>query len=1079
MRYGIDRNNALLALILLVASAGPLSAAPGPIVDLTPPDTSAATILGGYVLDAGEESLLYWDPTFQRCTRMGVGGGELWDPLADCLPIEEGMPGGNNFYVLRGLDTVTYPPNIEVNQSHLYSINIDTRRRFPLSEIGLVADEHAGVRDFEVSSDNQWAVFRQNIGGVGGTGSGGGMLPPPIYKLYVVPVDGGAPPHELWEWQTATGGIYKYGISADSSTVFWLGLDADGQVSLLSRPIGGGTLTEYDQFPASDSDQTSHFRLAAGGSGVVFNARETSGSAGFQLFATTAGVATATLLSSRHVADDNFDFAEDGQKIIFASSPTVTQSADELWVVNAFPEIVTDVFDANPTSSNTQADYFLLPGLDAAIFRRKITGTFGRIEFIRFDLGNPSDQQIVASVSTTSSIALQAFVHGVAGERLIYETQDNTIPNDVTIWSAPLDGSSQPLALASGLPEASNFNHVYRNVATPGPGGDYVAVASGMGDPAVITQYSLTAIHAATGETIDVIEMPEDQPRWGVAGFAGFDFVSDGQRIVFRSDRDSFPGAFKIFSRVLDIDSYQDVVRPFMFLNGPTIVHIESGDAYLEQGAAAADDVDGDVTAQIQILGTVDTSAIGEYPLIYSVTDSAGNEAVLQRTVIVTLFCDGLPATHVGTSGNDTIIGTSGDDVIVGRGGNDVLKGKSGNDRICGNAGRDLIIGGSGNDRLFGGNQNDTLKPGSGNDAVFGNNGHDKIKGGTGDNSYDGGNGNDRVDHAASAVPVSVNLQSGTGTASGNDTYASIEKLIGSAFDDHLIGAVGTQDLRGRDGNDVLEGRGGNDKLFGEDGDDELIGGSGADEMVGGAGSDILTGGRGIDTLIGGIGNDSLKGGNGDDTLDGGEDDDVVEGGSGNDEVVGGPGQDTLRGNDGNDVLRGNGGDDLLEGGDGNDDLAGGNGSDQLRPQAGNDTADGGKGEDTLHRLSGEDTLIGGPDVDAVSYFGMSVGVIVDLGIAGAQAGNEKLSEIENVLGSNFDDILVGDGNANRLVGAQGRDRMFGMGGDDALFGNDDDDELLGGTGNDELVGGAGVDSAEGEAGTDTCDAEFETTCEL
>jgi hypothetical protein len=57
------------------------------------------------------------------------------------------------------------------------------------------------------------------------------------------------------------------------------------------------------------------------------------------------------------------------------------------------------------------------------------------------------------------------------------------------------------------------------------------------------------------------------------------------------------------------------------------------------------------------------------------------------------LVCDGLPATIVGTSGDDNLTGTAGDDVIVGLAGNDVIQGLAGNDRICGGDGDDEIYG--------------------------------------------------------------------------------------------------------------------------------------------------------------------------------------------------------------------------------------------------------------------------------------------------------------------------------------------------------------------------------------------------
>ena len=56
--------------------------------------------------------------------------------------------------------------------------------------------------------------------------------------------------------------------------------------------------------------------------------------------------------------------------------------------------------------------------------------------------------------------------------------------------------------------------------------------------------------------------------------------------------------------------------------------------------------------------------------------------------------CEGLPATIVGTDGNDNLDGTEGYDVIVGFGGDDRIEGFGGHDTICGDEGNDNIDGG-------------------------------------------------------------------------------------------------------------------------------------------------------------------------------------------------------------------------------------------------------------------------------------------------------------------------------------------------------------------------------------------------
>ena len=45
--------------------------------------------------------------------------------------------------------------------------------------------------------------------------------------------------------------------------------------------------------------------------------------------------------------------------------------------------------------------------------------------------------------------------------------------------------------------------------------------------------------------------------------------------------------------------------------------------------------------------------------------------------------CFGMPATIVGTTGDDVLPGTSGDDVIVGLEGTDTITSSGGEDRVC------------------------------------------------------------------------------------------------------------------------------------------------------------------------------------------------------------------------------------------------------------------------------------------------------------------------------------------------------------------------------------------------------------
>jgi hypothetical protein len=92
------------------------------------------------------------------------------------------------------------------------------------------------------------------------------------------------------------------------------------------------------------------------------------------------------------------------------------------------------------------------------------------------------------------------------------------------------------------------------------------------------------------------------------------------------------------------ISADQDPVPPVLTLLGENPVQIFVGDTYLDAGATAIDNVDGDLTDVIMVTGTVNTAIAGTYTLYYNVRDTANNEAPEQtRTVNVVVPVDDIP----------------------------------------------------------------------------------------------------------------------------------------------------------------------------------------------------------------------------------------------------------------------------------------------------------------------------------------------------------------------------------------------------------------------------------------------------
>ncbi len=80
----------------------------------------------------------------------------------------------------------------------------------------------------------------------------------------------------------------------------------------------------------------------------------------------------------------------------------------------------------------------------------------------------------------------------------------------------------------------------------------------------------------------------------------------------------------------------------------------------------------------------------------------------------------------------------------------------------------------------------------------------------------------------------------------------------------------------------------------------------------------------------------------------------------------------------------------------------------------------------------------------------------------------EVVTGVENLIGSDFDDTLLGNIDDNTMTGGFGDDLLDGRDGNDTLEGGDGADRVFGHGGNDELSGGIGDDELQGGNGADT-----------
>ncbi len=431
-----------------------------------------------------------------------------------------------------------------------------------------------------------------------------------------------------------------------------------------------------------------------------------------------------------------------------------------------------------------------------------------------------------------------------------------------------------------------------------------------------------------------------------------------------------------------------------------------------------------------------------------------------------------------GGTGSVNAQGADGDDTLIANwlaaSGLDAgtLKGGAGDDTLAFNG---MPNNGTGEELIAGGTDTDTLAWSPGN--IGGNFGALVVDAGTGAMSLNG------------TEFCTFSQIEGLKINTYQATYSSVDVTGGNATDTLTIRS-GHSTLNTGGGDDTVSIVAGTSVINTGDGDDHVsiaYSGAGLATVHGGNDVDTLSGGQASVTFFGDDGNDhlsayggsTLNGGAGDDTLylstaSGASDPStaIVDGGTGRDLLAM---ELSLLANvsfkadftkasvtlaNGTRILNcegvsfvAAGGRDVLTAsndaaGQSVNKLFGLGGNDTLKASSNGAWLDGGAGDDVLIASAGADNLVGGYNEtniagDTASYANSKKGVTVNLGLETAQhskgdAAGDVLTKIENLIGSKFNDKLIGN--------------------DPGDFAHSGKNVLTGGKGNDHLTGGLGAD---------------------
>ncbi|UUR07176.1 calcium-binding protein [Sphingomonas glaciei] len=398
-------------------------------------------------------------------------------------------------------------------------------------------------------------------------------------------------------------------------------------------------------------------------------------------------------------------------------------------------------------------------------------------------------------------------------------------------------------------------------------------------------------------------------------------------------------------------------------------------------------------------------------------------------------------------------------------------------DKFYGNDAANLLIGDAG-DTLMGFGGDDVFQSASAPALTDGGAGRDELVLVSNGSLIPDNNGDGLAEVRATMTRgwvIDLALQTIVDGYGGTGTIAGIEKVTGTELNDEIRGSDADDELVGAFGNDILLGRGGNDLINAR---------SGSDTADGGDGIDTLTYSRSDFSFAAYDYNVSSNNGPVFVDLQQG----IAEEGVVSKIVIETPGMIEVRAASGTinsdtprlarDIVTGF--ENIVGTGLG-DALYGNDLDNVITPGAGDDIVDGRGGIDTVDyssargamtvNLATESSVQAASGASPQVYFSFPPGATSqtrnDIYADDDRISTDQLFKIENVTGSNLNDSITGDVNANTLRGLDGNDVILGGAGDDVIEGGAGDDELRGEDGDDTLRGGLGNDKLYGGAGND------------
>ncbi len=325
------------------------------------------------------------------------------------------------------------------------------------------------------------------------------------------------------------------------------------------------------------------------------------------------------------------------------TSMSVTLSADvdfavvDATVHNAFAGSLTGRFPGAKFSTNignstpamrAMLGFYVRPSSGSSVYSYTInTSDSWCMVAVRFRAA----YTITASAGANGAIVPAGDVSVTSGANSAF-----TVTADENYVIAQVLADGVPVSAAAG---EESYVYTFNNVTA-----NHTIAASFSGKPIITVDPAEVNVECAPGGYTALMAMdgvsandPEDGIITGdvVMSNVSFPITVPGEYLIYYDvvDGEGVPAVQK--QRVVLID---DTEAPDLALNGSDVVLLECNlEFYEEQGASALDACEGDLSGDIDIAGgdSVNTAVLGPYVVAYSVEDSMGNAAYLERQIEV------------------------------------------------------------------------------------------------------------------------------------------------------------------------------------------------------------------------------------------------------------------------------------------------------------------------------------------------------------------------------------------------------------------------------------------------------------